>query len=152
MNMNKVNFKSIINTNRTNRNTKNITTNNNYDLTSTINLNSKKAASKNKKNLELKTKFERVEKHDSSMTNNPFNTISSTATPNFVKSNNSGDKTQGSNDKMSSFRPKHKKTSSEVPSSYTNVDMLIDSKLIQHLKYNEANDNTFSEVNLTNLI
>jgi hypothetical protein len=106
--MNKLNFKSILNTNRTNRNTKNLNTNNNYDLTTTINLQSKKGVSKNKKNLELKTKYDKPE-------NNPYNTISSMVTPNFVG---------GPVVEPSRFKPGHKKNISEVPVNH--IDMLIE--------------------------
>jgi hypothetical protein len=117
--MNKLNFKSIINTNRTNRNTKNITTNSNYDLTTTINLNSKKGQSKNKKNLELKTKVDKYDITIQCPENNPYNTIGSTVTPNFVRNQPQAD--------LRSFKSqKHKKNSSEIPISHSNMDLIID--------------------------
>jgi hypothetical protein len=115
--MNKLDFKSILNTNRNNRNTKSINTNTNCDLATTLNMASKKGISKNKKNLELKTKVEKYQKSD----NNPYNTISSLATPNFSKENAPNDQIR--------FKG-HKKNISEVPVNH--IDMLIDNKIFKY--------------------
>lgn len=141
--MQRANLKSVISSTNKNKNTKNIMTNSNYDLTSTISLNSK-VTDKNKKQLELKTKYEKNEKMFDS---HPFNnTISNSITPNFIKkkdevsSSLSKFKEEKENQmKPSSFKTRHKKNISEIPPSYVNshMDMVVEYKESNFSKYRE---------------
>lgn len=96
--MQKINLKSIINTGRTNNKTKNISTNNNYDITSNFNINLYSKTRQFNKNLELKSKNDK--NYASQFNNSVRNTEEAVR-----------DKSK-----------KHKKNISEIPTAYTKLE------------------------------
>jgi hypothetical protein len=96
--MQKINLKSIINTGRTNNKTKNISTNNNYDIKSNLNINLYNKTRQLNKNLELKSKNEK--NYATQFNNSVRNTEEAVR-----------DKSK-----------KHKKNISEIPTAYSKLE------------------------------
>jgi hypothetical protein len=120
--MQKINLKSIITTGRTNNKTKNISTNNNYDLISNVNINLYNKTKQFNKNLELKSKNEK------NFTSNFNNSIRNTE--------------EAIRDKSK----KHKKNISEIPTMYTKLERFESKdRKDSFSKYNnESNVNIFN--------
>jgi hypothetical protein len=96
--MQKINLKSIINTGRTNNKTKNISTNNNYDITSNFNISLYNKTRQFAKNLELKAN------NYKNYSSNVNNTVRNTE--------------EAVRDKSK----KHKKNISEIPTAFTKLE------------------------------